>query len=157
MTVLFPLLAYAVLWMAIGGSFTILNLALGLVLSAVALWLVRSQIGLPRRLGNVFRVAALAGFFAKELILSALRVARIVLTPDMRLQPGVFAFPLRLKGDAEIALLANMITLTPGTLSVDVSPDRRTLFVHAIDCRDPDAARRDIADGFERCILEGFG
>jgi multicomponent Na+:H+ antiporter subunit E len=46
--------------------------------------------------------------------------------------------------------------LTPGTLSVDVSPDRRTLFVHAIDCSDVEKCRRDIAEGFERAIIEAF-
>jgi multicomponent Na+:H+ antiporter subunit E len=46
--------------------------------------------------------------------------------------------------------------LTPGTLSVDVSPDRKTLFVHAIDCSDPERNRRDIAEGFERAIMEAF-
>jgi multicomponent Na+:H+ antiporter subunit E len=58
--------------------------------------------------------------------------------------------------DFEITLLANLITLTPGTLSVDVSDDRRLLFVHAIDCPDADKAVRDIRDGFERKILEAF-
>ena len=49
----------------------------------------------------------------------------------MRLKPGIFAYPLKVDRDFEITLLANLITLTPGTLSVDVSADRRTLFVHA--------------------------
>ncbi|NKF32215.1 Na+/H+ antiporter subunit E, partial [Pseudomonas sp. BGM005] len=49
-----------------------------------------------------------------------------------------------------------LITLTPGTLSVDVSTDRRTLYVHALDCSDPETARRGIANGFERKIMEAF-
>jgi multicomponent Na+:H+ antiporter subunit E len=53
-------------------------------------------------------------------------------------------------------LLANMITLTPGTLSVDVSEDRKTLYVHAVDCSDPEGTVRSIADGFERKIMEAF-
>jgi multicomponent Na+:H+ antiporter subunit E len=74
----------------------------------------------------------------------------------MELRPGIFAYPLKVDRNFEITLLANLITLTPGTLSVDVSSDRKTLFVHAIDCSDPDQTRRDIADGFERKILEAF-
>ena len=61
------------------------------------------------------------------------------------------------KSDVEITLLANMITLTPGTLSVDVSDDRSTLYVHALECSDADGIRRDIANGFERKIREAFG
>jgi multicomponent Na+:H+ antiporter subunit E len=74
----------------------------------------------------------------------------------MQLKPGIFAFPLTVNRDFEITLLANMITLTPGTLSVDVSDDRGTLYVHALDCSDPEATKRDIANGFERKILEAF-
>ena len=74
----------------------------------------------------------------------------------MDLRPGIFAYPLKVGSDFEITLLANLITLTPGTLSVDVSDDRRTLFVHAIDCSDVDKAIRDIRDGFERKIEEAF-
>ena len=102
------------------------------------------------------RILALIVLFIYELVLSTLKVTRLVLTPKMDLKPGIFAYPLRVDRDAEIALLANLITLTPGTLSVDVSEDRRTLYVHALDCSDPDQTREDIADGFERKILEAF-
>jgi multicomponent Na+:H+ antiporter subunit E len=94
--------------------------------------------------------------FLYELLLSGYRVARLVLTPRMQLKPGIFAYPLKVDRNFEITLLANLITLTPGTLSVDVSDDRKTLFVHAIDCSDPDQTRRDIANGSERRILEAF-
>ena len=80
----------------------------------------------------------------------------LVLKPDMNLKPGIFAYPLKVDRDFEITLLANLITLTPGTLSVDVSDDRRFLYVHALDCSDPEKTREDIADGFERKIMEAF-
>ncbi len=56
--------------------------------------------------------------------------------------------------DVEITLLANLVTLTPGTLSLDVSEDRSTLFVHAMFVDDPDVLRREIKHGFERRVLE---
>ena len=56
----------------------------------------------------------------------------------------------------QITLLANMITLTPGTLTVDVTEDRSALIVHAIDCPDVEAACADIRNGFERLIREAF-
>ena len=61
-----------------------------------------------------------------------------------------------MESDFEITLLANLITLTPGTLSVDVSEDRRMLFVHAIDCSDVESAIRDIKEGFENKIIRAF-
>ena len=146
----------ALAWVAVTGILSALNLAFGFVLGALALSLIREQVGSVGYLSRLRRIASLFGLFLYELVASAFRVAKLVLSPDMDLAPGIFAYPLKLRRDQEIALLANMITLTPGTLSVDVSEDRRTLFVHAMDCRDPDAARADIANGFERKIMEAF-
>lgn len=92
--------------------------------------------------------------FTRELILSALKVAGMVLQPTLRIRPAIIAHPLTVTTDAQITLLANMITLTPGTLSVDVSADRKTLYVHAIDIESKEALIGDIAAGFERKILE---
>lgn len=92
--------------------------------------------------------------FLRELIASALKVAWLVLQPRMRISPAIIAHPLTLTTDAQITLLANMITLTPGTLSVDVSADRKTLYVHVIDLASKDALIADISAGFERKVLE---
>lgn len=96
---------------------------------------------------------ALIGLFVRELVLSALRVAWLVVQPKPRLHPGIIAYPLTVTTDAQITLLANMITLTPGTLSIDVSDDRRTLYIHAIDVTDREALIGSIAAGFETKIL----
>ena len=146
----------ALAWVAVTGILSALNLAFGFALGALALSLIREQVGSVGYLSRVRRIVSLIVLFLYELALSAFRVARIVLRRDMDLHPGIFAYPLRVQRDFEIALLANMITLTPGTLSVDVSEDRSTLFVHAMDVKDPDEARRDIAEGFERKIMEAF-
>lgn len=99
------------------------------------------------------RWVSLILLFVRELILSALRVAWLVVQPKLRIQPAVIAYPLTVTTDAQITLLANMITLTPGTLSVDVSDDRKTLFVHSIDMQSKDALVGDIAAGFETAVL----
>lgn len=144
-------------WLAVTGSFTVPNSVLGLVLALISLWLVREHLA-PRRVPlRPVRVLLLALLFFYELLKSAWTVAILVISPRMDPKPGIFAYPLRLESDFEIALLANLITLTPGTLSVDVSDDRRTLYVHAIDCSDPEDTRRGIANGFERRIREAFG
>jgi multicomponent Na+:H+ antiporter subunit E len=105
---------------------------------------------------RAFRILKLFLVFLREFTLSVFRVARLVLSPRMRFTPCAVRFPLTLTSDFQITLLANLITLTPGTLTVDVTDDRAALIVHAIDCPDPDAARREIADGFERLIREAF-
>jgi multicomponent Na+:H+ antiporter subunit E len=105
---------------------------------------------------RLYRILKLFAVFMREFALSVLRVTRLVLSPRMAIRPCLFTFPLTLISDFQITLLANLITLTPGTLTVDVSDDRRSLLVHAIDSPDPDIARRQIADGFERLIREAF-
>ncbi|MBP1859745.1 Na+/H+ antiporter subunit E [Rhizobium herbae] len=149
-------LMLTLIWAAVSGSFTIHNLLLGFAVGALSLWLVREQFPASLHRVRPVKLLLLAALFFKELMLSAVKVAIMVLRPNMRLRPGIFAFPLTLTRDFEITLLANLITLTPGTLSVDVSEDRKILYVHALDCHDPAAERRAISSGFERRIREAF-
>ncbi|MCO5150390.1 MULTISPECIES: Na+/H+ antiporter subunit E [unclassified Shinella] len=152
----FTIALLALLWLAVSGSFTFPNLLLGLVAGALSLALIRDHIQPDGRRIRPLKLLSLVLLFIKELALSAWKVAVLVASPKMALKPGIFAFPLTVDRDFEITLLANLITLTPGTLSVDVSADRKVLYVHALDCSDPVGTRRDIADGFEKKILEAF-
>lgn len=92
--------------------------------------------------------------FTRELIVSAIKVAWLALQPRINIRPAIIAYPLTVTSDAQITLLANMITLTPGTLSVDVSDDRKTLYIHAIDMASREALIGDIAAGFETKVLQ---
>jgi len=146
----------AIVWAALTGSFTLLNFGFGLLLGWLALYLVREQLDTRRGRYRGVGILSLVGIFVRELLLSGWRVSKLVVSPRMDLKPGIFAYPLSVDRDFEITLLANMITLTPGTLSVDVSEDRRTLYVHALDCSDVEASIAEIRNGFERKIEEAF-
>jgi multicomponent Na+:H+ antiporter subunit E len=139
------------LWTALTERYTASNLLLGLLLANVALRLGRGRGARVRRTGLALRFAA---FFAVEVVVSALRVAQEVLRPRPRMRPAIVGVPLDVRTDGQIALLAILITLTPGTLALDVSPDRRTLLVHAMFADDLGRVRREIKHGFERRILE---
>lgn len=158
MTFAATLVILAVLWAAVTGAFTLPNFALGAIVAALALVVLRDRFGQRKRQGRSLRLAALAVLFLRELMLSAVSVAAWAVRPNVRteLRPAFVAVPLTVKSDLEITLLANLITLTPGTLSVDVSPDRKFLYVHALDCRNPDALKASIAEGFERKVIEAF-
>jgi multicomponent Na+:H+ antiporter subunit E len=146
------------LWAALTGSFAGPNLVLGAVLAFGALMLLRNRAGAPRGLRKIWPIAVLAAVFVYELLSSAIGVALLVLTPDLnaRLRPAIIAVPLTVKSDAEITLLANLITLTPGTLSIDVSDDRSVLYVHALMLKDRASLLGSIASGFERRIKAVF-
>ncbi len=148
----------AIFWAAITGSFSAPNLLLGGSVAILALLLIRKEFAPPVYFQKIKRVISLAGLFLYELALSAYRVSVLILSPNMKskLKPGIIAFPLSVTSDVEITLLANLITLTPGTLSVDVSEDRKFLYVHALFVPDKKALIREIADGFEIKIIEVF-
>jgi multicomponent Na+:H+ antiporter subunit E len=148
----------ALLWAFVTGSFTALNLGFGMLIALGALYILREPLGRPKAFRKFGLVVGLIGLFLKELMLSAVRVSLVVLSPNLkaRLRPAIIAVPLTVKSDAEIALLANLITLTPGTLSIDVSEDRSVLYVHALDLDTREALIADIATGFEARIREVF-
>jgi multicomponent Na+:H+ antiporter subunit E len=153
---LFTNIMLALAWGAVTGSFALLNLFFGFVLVAFVLWIIRDYYDTGAYVLRMWRITMLLLIFLKELLIASVTVAIIVLTPGRSYRPGFLAFPLRVDRDVEITLLASMLTLTPGTLSVDVSEDKKTLYIHALDVGDPDALRRSIANGFETRIMEAL-
>ncbi len=147
------------MWMALTGAFTPENFLLGFFISSLALWVShgsRQETPLLYYLGKAGRWAAFGGFVVGELVLASLRLLWDILTPRHRMRPAIVAIPLDLESDMEITALANLITLTPGTLSLDVSSDRRTLYVHAMYVGDAEAFRQDIKRRYEGRIKELF-
>lgn len=147
-------LVLAFVWALLMGDINVANLTVGFVLGYLVLWLAQPVLRDARYFRRGPQAIRFLVFFVKEIVASNLLVAREVLSPRPRRRPGVVAVPLDAKTDAEITLLANVVTLTPGTLSLDVSPDRSTLYVHTMFLDSPEALRRDIKEGFERRILE---
>ncbi len=95
-----------------------------------------------------------AGFLILEIIMANLKVALAVISPIRYLKPGIIGVPLSCKNDIEITLLANLISLTPGTLTLDVSPDRKYLYIHTICICNPEKLKTEIKTKFETPILE---
>lgn len=146
----------AIAWAAVSGDFSVLNLFFGFCLAALVLSLIREQVGSVHYFVKLFRGVRLMIVFVVELVKSSVWVAWVVLSPRPRLTPAIIAYPLEVDRDFEITLLSSLITLTPGTLSVDVSRDRKTLYVHCMDAPDIDAVVGNIKNSFERRILETF-
>ena len=100
----------------------------------------------------VGRGVAFVAFYLWELVVSSLRVAYDVLTPTLHMRPAIIAVPLEVRSDLAITLLANLVSLTPGSLTLDISPDRRTLYVHVMFGMDTDAVRNEITRNLERRV-----
>lgn len=107
-----------------------------------------------RILRKLLQIVIFLIHFAWDLLMANLRLARQVVRPLHELRPAILAIPLDLNTNVQITVLANLITLTPGTLSVDVSSDRKVLYVHTISGSEPDRARAQIKSGIERRVKE---
>lgn len=144
----------AIAWGALTSQFYPVNLLFGYLLGFLMLWIIfRNQKG-QKYFERVPKVIDFGLFFLVELIRANLRVAKTVLSPKLNVHPGVIAVPIDLETDVEIAMLTNLLTLTPGTLSLDVSTDHRVLYVHTLDYTDVDEFRSGIKNGFERRVME---
>jgi multicomponent Na+:H+ antiporter subunit E len=157
MTMFLANLLLAAIWAAMMGELNLRNLVLGLVLGYFALLVTVPFTGNRDYFRRLPRVVAFLAWFIWEVVKSNLEVAWDVVTPSHHSTPGVVAIPLDVTTPAEITLLANLITLTPGTLSLDVSDDRKTLYIHAMFIDDPDQVRAYIKQNLERRVLELFG
>jgi len=131
-----------------------LNFIEGLILGFIILFLIRNIFGFEQYYYKLFKSVGFFFYVLKEIILANLEVAYDVVTPGKRMRPGVVGIPLDAKTNLEITLLANIITLTPGTLSLDISHNKEILYVHTMYMRSADSFRREIKTGIERRLLE---
>ena len=150
-------IALAAAWAALTGDITLRGLAVGFALGSAALFVTKPLFpGCDRYFKRVWNWVKLGVLFLYELIVSSVQVVWDVLTPNHKARPGIISVPLELKDEMEILLVTNLISLTPGTLSLDVTEDRNTLYIHAMFADDPDAIRAQIRDGMERWVREAM-
>lgn len=145
----------ALLWAGMLGGFSLANVTSGLVLGYFVLYYTsRGTPGHQSYFGKVPKLLNFLVYYLWEILKSNAMVAYDVLTLSPRMTPGVIGIPLDARTDLEITVLANLITMTPGTLSLDISADRKTLFVHAMYLQNPEDLRADIKNNLERRVLE---
>jgi multicomponent Na+:H+ antiporter subunit E len=147
----------AIAWAALTGNITLGGLAVGFVLGSGCLWLTRSLFpGSESYFRRSGKWAKLIVLFLYELIVSSVQVVWDVLTPQQKSRPGIISVPLTVKSEMDILLVTNLISLTPGTLSMDVTEDCNTLVVHAMFVDNADQIRADIENGMEKWVREAF-
>lgn len=145
----------ALLWVALWGEWSVPNLVGGALVAVLLVGLFdtwRSDALVVRPL----RALRFFGFFAWSLVESTFTVARTVIAPRDRVRQGIVAVPLPDCSDAVVTIVAAAITLTPGTLTLEVRRDPLTLYVHALDTRDVEAVRLGIRK-LEWLAVRAFG
>jgi multicomponent K+:H+ antiporter subunit E len=156
-------LPYPVMSALIGISWLLLQ---GSVSAANCLVAILFAIGLPRALGGFFgdawprlRAAVALRLLAVllwDIVTANLIVAWLVLWPGSRPRPAWLVVPLELRNPRAVALLASIISITPGTVSCVVDEQRSLILVHALDCADPQAAISSIKTRYEQPLMEVF-
>lgn len=147
-------LIIAFMWMFLSETYTGTSFFLGFVLGLILLLLLDRFVPGRFYLHRVIKIIQLILLFIRELITSTLDIAKLVYKPNLNVEPGIFSYPLEVSSDWEITLLSNLISLTPGTLTVAVSHDNKKIFIHAMHIDDTEDSIHSIKNTFERAIME---
>lgn len=146
----------ALLWCALSSSFALADLVVGLLFGSLVI--VLGQRGLGQRSSYVRSLLTLLGFLwfaVTEIVLANVALGRVLMQREMPLNPAVVAIPLVPQSPGAITTLANLITLTPGTITLDVSPDGSEIFVHNLTLGD-EQEFVDQIKAYERRVLRVF-
>jgi len=147
-------LLIAIVWMLFHNTWTPTMFGLGYLVGLLLLFILHRFLSTPFYLRKIWAIVRLFFIFMRELILSCYTVLRAVIQPKLNIQPGIVAVPTQLQSDWEITLLACLVTLTPGTLTLEVSPEQDILYVHAMDASHADELIKQIQQTFESAIME---
>lgn len=144
-----------VMWIALWSEVSVANVlsgvfVAGFIVLAFDTWRTGRVVVRP------WRALKFGAYFAWQLTIATFVVARTVVTPRDRIETGIVAVPLGGCSDALTTLIADAISLTPGTLTVEVRSSPLTLYVHALDVRDEERMRREIRR-LEVLAVEAFG
>ncbi|MGM0613224.1 MAG: Na+/H+ antiporter subunit E [Bacteroidota bacterium] len=145
----------AFIWIALTMKFSLTNVIFGFVLGYLILWFAKRKESENKYFKRIPKFLNYIFYFVSEVIKGSMRIGYEIITPDHKMNPGIIAVPLDAKSDVEITLLANSITLTPGTISIAVSDDRKILYVYNMYLnKDPEKSIQEIKNGLERKLLE---
>jgi len=162
MTRIFPqpfhTLLLTAVWLLLNNSMSLGHILLGLILGIV-IPIVCQPLRIPQpKIAKPFKLIPYVLVVLKDVIIANIEVAILVLGPVKRIQPGFIAYPLALKDDLPITLLASTITMTPGTCSCELTEDKQFLYIHVLDMPADEQSLIDyIKVHYEGRVKEIFG
>ena len=137
------------IWVALTGSMYYSNFLFGYLLGFLILWIMNQNEEDQRYYYRVPKIIGFVFYFLYEMIVANLQVAYDVITPKYFFKPGIVRFPLEATTDLEINLISMFISLTPGTILLDVSEDKKSIFIHVmyLDSKEKFIARMRYSEG----------
>lgn len=102
---------------------------------------------------KIWLVIEFIGFYLRELVVANFIITRDILTTQKRLRPAIIRFEMKVKSDQEIMALVNLISMTPGSLTIHVADDKSCIYIHGMYVKDEEDFKKDIQQKLERRIL----
>ncbi|WP_338470037.1 Na+/H+ antiporter subunit E [Niallia sp. XMNu-256] len=147
-------LLIAFLWMFFQDSWHFISFLGGYLVGLFILFSMRRFFKVRFYLITLWAVVKLLIVFIRELISSSVLVVRQIMKPKLNITPGIFKMNTELETDTEVALLSLLLTLTPGSVVMEVTPDRKTLYIHALDIPESSDAVIKSTKVFEKAIKD---
>jgi multicomponent K+:H+ antiporter subunit E len=146
-----------VTWLLLSADLSLAHIVLAAILAWVIPYVSRSfLVGLPP-IKNPWAALRLLFVVTYDIVVANVVVARLILRSPKKLRPLFVEMPIALTQSMSISLLASIITMTPGTVSAELTDDNRILIIHALDCADPSGLIADIQNRYEKPLMEIFG
>ncbi|MGI8892199.1 MAG: Na+/H+ antiporter subunit E [Bacteroidia bacterium] len=140
-------------WILITAHFDIINFIVGFAFSYVAIWVSLGQRAKSKYFKKLPALIAFFFYFLWEFLKANFYVFYDIVTLKHHMNPAIIAVPLTVETEMEITIFANLITLTPGTLSMDVSSDKKVIYVHTMYLKDKEHFISELKNGLEAKIL----
>jgi multicomponent Na+:H+ antiporter subunit E len=142
------------IWVALTGEMLYTNFLFGFLLGFGILWIMNRAEEDQRYFTRVPKTLLLLLSFVYEMVKANVQVAYDVITPKYFFKPGIVRYPMNAKSDLEINLLSTFISLTPGTLILDISEDKKTLYIHVMYLKDKQSFIKETKNKIEKKLLE---
>lgn len=149
-------ISIAILWVLFQDEdqFYITTFATGYLIGIGIIYLMHRFFGDRFYLSRVFAFIKLILIFISELLQSSVSVLKLILSPKMKLTPGIVKYDTQLRGEWEVPLLAMLLILTPGSVVVEVTPEGDAFYIHAIDVKESNENLIKSLNKFEKAIME---
>ena len=149
-------LLLSLVWVALTGHLNYTNFMFGFIMGFFILWLL-ARVSKVEERNYFYRVPKIILFifsFFYDMIRANIEVTREIMTPELNMTPGIIAYEHKLKTDFEITMMTNLIALTPGTMVLKISDDKKILYIHGLYVRDKEKFIERMRNGLEKKLIE---